>query len=298
MKAFIIYSFSDKEKVDEVIINLKIYKKLEVLKLDQPHDFFWKILSKFKIIKSDFVIVIVGENSHKSKNISWELKVAQKSKKKIYVLTLEESFSLPDEIRDIKIITEEEFKDNIEIELNHNKKIEKALFNNKDSLESNIEDKKLMFEEYKLLLQTSEALVVRRQAMNTFFLTANGALVTMLGLITGAKIESNYSYIYLCALAIVGILLCLSWSNLVLSYGQLNKGKFDVLNRLEQYLPASIFSAEWVALGEGRDKKKYKPFTKSERKIPILFLIVYIIFFVTVIIFKVTIVKQTLKLIL
>lgn len=298
MKAFLIYSFSDKEKIDAVINNLKIYKKLEVLKLDQTHNFFWKILSKFKVIKSDFVIVIVGENSHKSKNISWELKVAQKSNKKIHVLKLEESFNLPNEIDDMKITTEDELKSIIEIELDINKKIEKNLFNDKDSLKKDIESQKLLLEEYKLLLQTSESLILRRQAMNTFFLTANGVLISMLGIITGAKIESNYLYIYYCAFALVGILLCLSWKSLLVSYGQLNTGKFEVLNRLEQFLPVSIFRAEWIALGEGKNKKKYRSFTKSEKRIPRLFLILYSIIFITVIIFKVTIVKEFIKFLL
>ncbi len=93
--------------------------------------------------------------------------------------------------------------------------------------------------------------------MNTFFLSANGLLVTMIGFIIGGKITSKYSYIFLCVLAFVGILLCLSWRSLILSYCQLNTGKFKVINELEKYLPVSIFTAEWIALGEGKDKKRY-----------------------------------------
>ncbi|MBY7008396.1 hypothetical protein FDC58_15520 [Clostridium botulinum] len=295
MKAFLIHSFSDKEKIDVFVDKYKKYKKLRISRLECSYRFIWRSMSIARIIKSDFVIFIVGENSHQSKNISWELKVAKKFNKKIYVIKLDARFHLPDEIDDIEVIKEEELNSFIEIELDINKKIENNLFNNKDLLENNPEAQKLLLEEYKLLLQTSEALVVRRQTMNTFFLTANGLLVTMLGLITGAKIGSNYSYIYLCALTFVGILLCLSWSNLVLSYGQLNTGKFAVLNKLEKYLPASIFAAEWVALGEGKDKKKYKSFTQSEKKIPMLFLLVYIIALVTIIVFKVDIVRETIK---
>jgi len=295
MKAFLIHSFSDKEKIDIFMNNSKKYKKLKILKLERDYGLIWKIPYIYRIIKSDFIIFIVGENSHQSKHISWELKVAQKVNKKIYVYKLDESFNLPNEIDYMESTTEKKLNESIESELDINKKIEKSLFNDKYLLENNDENQKVLFEEYKLLLQTSEALVVRRQTMNTFFLTANGVLVTMLGLITGAKIESNYSYIYPCTLAIVGSLLCLSWKNLVVSYGQLNKGKFAVLSKLEKHLPVSIFDAEWVALGTSKDKKKYKSFTQSEKKIPILFLGVYIIFFVLVVIFKVGIVRETIK---
>ncbi|URZ04709.1 RipA family octameric membrane protein [Clostridium felsineum] len=295
MKVFLIYSFSDKDKVDVFIDNIKIYENLQIMKLSKSYNFLWKISSKLAISKSDFVIFIVGQYSNQSKNIYWELKAAEKANKKIYFIKLEKEFDFPMDIDNMKIVTEKELKSIIKIKLDINKKIEKSLFNNKNLLESDVESKKLLLEEYKLLLQTSEALVVRRQAMNTFFLTANGLLVTMLGLITGAKIEGNCSYIYLCALSVVGILLCVSWNNLVISYGQLNAGKFAVLNKLEEHLPVSIFTAEWVALGEGKDKSKYRSFTQAEKKIPILFLLVYIIFFVTIIIFKVAIVKEALR---
>ncbi|OPJ57360.1 RipA family octameric membrane protein [Clostridium chromiireducens] len=298
MKAFLIHSFGDKEKIDTFIDRIKKYKKLEILKLDQSHWLIWRILSLYSIIKSDFIIVIVGEYSHQSKNISWELKIAQKANKKIYVIKLDESFNLPNEIDDMKIITDDELKSIIEIELDINKKIEKNLFNDKESLKNDIESQKLLLEEYKLLLQTSESLILRRQAMNTFFLTANGVLISMLGIITGAKVESSYLYIYYCAFSLVGGILCLSWNSLLVSYGQLNAGKFEVLNRLEQFLPVSIFKAEWIALGEGKNKKKYRSFTQSEKIIPRLFLILYIIIFITVIIFKVTLVKEFIKFLL
>lgn len=53
-----------------------------------------------------------------------------------------------------------------------------------------------------------------------------------------------------------------------------------------QYLPVSIFSAEWIALGEGKDKNKYKSFTQSEKRVPCLFLISYIILVIAIIIYK------------
>ena len=61
------------------------------------------------------------------------------------------------------------------------------------------------------------------------------------------------------------------------SFGQLNKGKFQVINALEKYLSVSIFNAEWIALGKGKDKNKYSSFTDVEKNVPGVFLIIYVL---------------------
>ncbi|MGB3685332.1 MAG: hypothetical protein WA991_05850, partial [Ornithinimicrobium sp.] len=43
------------------------------------------------------------------------------------------------------------------------------------------DDRSFAFDLYKLMVESSESLVGRRQAVNTFFLTANGVLVTVIG---------------------------------------------------------------------------------------------------------------------
>ena len=70
--------------------------------------------------------------------------------------------------------------------------------------------------------------------------------------------------------------MCVSWRRLVRSYAQLNTGKFFVIDRIENCLPAALFRAEWKALGEGRDKQKYRSFTKTEATVPIVFVALYV----------------------
>ena len=62
---------------------------------------------------------------------------------------------------------------------------------------------------------------------------------------------------------------------MVRSYRQLNSGKFEIINRMEQHLPAAMFEAEWHSLAEGKDSGKYRPFTKTEATIPVVFEILY-----------------------
>lgn len=67
---------------------------------------------------------------------------------------------------------------------------------------------------------------------------------------------------------------------LLVSFGQLNTGKFAVINELEKYLAAAVYSAEWVALGEGKDPRKYRSFTKREVWVPRVFVTAYLFAFV------------------
>jgi len=82
---------------------------------------------------------------------------------------------------------------------------------------------------------------------------------------------------------IAGILLCRSWRNLIDNYGKLNTAKFKVINRMEIDLPVQAFSAEWVALGKGVRKEKYRSFTQTEKAVPLVFgaillaLVVYVV---------------------
>lgn len=133
----------------------------------------------------------------------------------------------------------------------------------------------LLLEEYKLFVDTSEKLVARRQTVNTFFLSVNALLLSAIGMTAKEVITMRIAFIGVIAISLAGILLCMAWRRLVHSYRQLNTGKFAVIHLLEQYLPAALFKAEWKALGEGKDKEKYIPFTKTEATIPIVFIVLY-----------------------
>ncbi|GAA3218351.1 hypothetical protein GCM10017691_01100 [Pseudonocardia petroleophila] len=132
-----------------------------------------------------------------------------------------------------------------------------------------------LFELYKLMVASSEALVARRQGLNTFFLTVNGAIVTVAGLILTNGRDARLQAVAMLALTLTGGILSTAWRTLIVSFGQLNTGKFAVINRIEQLFPAAIFLAEWKALGEGRQPKRYRTFTSREVWTPWAFIAVY-----------------------
>lgn len=121
---------------------------------------------------------------------------------------------------------------------------------------------------YKIMVGSSEALVSRRQAVNTFFLTMNGALLTASGLLVQNSSGSRWGALGVSVLSIAGAILCLAWRSLIRSFGQLNRGKFAVINTVERYLTTAIYAAEWEALGRGEDPKIYTSFTSREIWVP------------------------------
>lgn len=63
----------------------------------------------------------------------------------------------------------------------------------------------------------------------------------------------------------------------VTSFGQLNTGKFAVINRIERFLPAAVFFAEWEALERGQNPKVYRSFTSREIWAPRMLMALYIL---------------------
>lgn len=130
------------------------------------------------------------------------------------------------------------------------------------------------FEQYKLYIDSAEKISDRRQNANNYFITINTTLITILSL--SFQIEFLKNIIWLRPmLSLVGIIICIIFWYLLRSYKQLNSGKFKVIHQIEQYLPLALYDYEWEILGEGKNKKKYFPFSHVELFIPWVFGFIY-----------------------
>lgn len=132
------------------------------------------------------------------------------------------------------------------------------------------EDKRIIFEEYKLYVQTAENNSDRRQTANNFFLSFNSLLISGTGFLIATTGKS-----WLILLSLVGIISSFLWVTTINSYRQLNSGKFKVIHDLEKHLPYALFKKEWDYLGKGEIRKKYKKLTLVETGVPYTFMILY-----------------------
>src|SRR5262245_6084004 len=137
-------------------------------------------------------------------------------------------------------------------------------------------------DQWKLCVEMADRISARRGLTNTFFLTLNTAIFTVIGVI--AKESSDFPDAWVLLFPLIVVLgECIAWWWLVRSYRLLNGAKFMVVGLLEEQLPASPFwRAEWTALGEGKDWRRYLPLTHLEQWVPVLFALVYVIGFIAV----------------
>lgn len=124
---------------------------------------------------------------------------------------------------------------------------------------------------YKMYVEKADKISERRQSANSFFLTINTTIVGLVSYLQLDKKESNFSIFY-CLIGVAAMIICFMWYRLVLSYKQLNSGKFKVVHLIEQKLPLAPYDAEWEMLGRGEDPKKYLPFSHIEIFVPLVFL--------------------------
>lgn len=136
--------------------------------------------------------------------------------------------------------------------------------------------KEHLFDQYKLYIHSIEKTSDRRQKANSFFLTINTALISLIGIATQVEFFSEVTWVYF-LLSVVGVIICVIFWFLIRSYKQLNTGKFAVLHQIEKALPLSLYEYEWKILGEGKDNEKYFPFSHIELYIPLAFGVIYII---------------------
>lgn len=280
MNVFVIHSGSDREKADSLISELKKQAfSLNALMLKKGNA-FWKLNASSKIKKSQMVIFVVGEKSCQSSNIGWEIETAIKFEKPIYILKLHEDFELhealfiKDKFADKKSCygSEKNVTELSEIIKNHDSG-NYNLFN----FEPDETNKSVLLEQYKLFLQTSEELVKRRQTVNSFYTSINSAVVATLGTMFALDFNTQTKMLIGILFSLIGIFLSVSWSKTLISYGNLNSSKMKIISCIEKQLPLSLYDAEWAALSDKLNKKKYISFTNSEKKIPSLFLCVYLI---------------------
>lgn len=130
-------------------------------------------------------------------------------------------------------------------------------------------------EQYRIYLHVFNSTNERRQKSNEFFLGLNAAIIGILGYVETKSIP-NANVIFM-LVPFVGISIGYCWYKIIKSYSQLDRAKFKVIHAVEQKLPIALFETEWNLLGKGKDKKKYRPLSDTEKIIPITFILLYIV---------------------
>jgi hypothetical protein len=144
--------------------------------------------------------------------------------------------------------------------------------------------KEHLLEQYKLYVEMADHISERRSTANNFFLSVNGFLLSIIGILPRLNIITvEFNLVWLAGISAAGILFCLAWIALIRSYKKLNEAKFTVIGLVEKKLPATLFDAEWRYLMVNRAKKRrfgavirYFPLTLIEIWVPGICILIYL----------------------
>lgn len=278
MNIFIVHSGADRDYVYEKKAEIKqSCSKANILLLEYRK--VWRPEVRRLMKAAQMILYIVGEESYKSRNINWELKEAIKLNKSIVYLKIKDTCRLNKVLQAKDPFTKEEIEladrvrnvqELVDIIMSYENGNYINLINDSTSNDS-------LFEQYKMFSDTSEALVNRRQNVNSFYITANTALITIAATAFSLNGDLISKLLITLVLTIPGILLNHSWAKILESYGIINSSKMKILSMLERQLAASLYDAEWQAMSNKYNKKQYISFTDGEKSIPSIFSGVYIV---------------------
>ncbi len=288
LNVFVIHSSKDNaenvltEKLAEIKKNVFSFNPLM---LGKGKRLLWKKQARKKIQQAQMVVFYVGEESHESPYIGWELQMAYKCKKPIYTILLQ-----PGNKRHEALVKEDEFsgKKDYYDQLKTQQELIRLMqdFENGgyDLFNQPVQqlDKQLLLEQYKVFLQTSEDLIVRRQNVNNFYISLNSAMVALFTGLLAIDFQSDVRVLVGLVFAIMGIALSVSWIKTLVGYGNLNGSKMKIISMMEKQLPASMYDAEWAALSDRLNKNKYVSFTENEKRVPYIFIAIFILIFILI----------------
>ena len=259
MNIYVIYKFDDHALVKETVENIqKTIPAGNSLFMFEPNrkSKFWRLHAKRKIKESQMVILfdsLSGDKTTVGKHISWELKQAEKHGKRIVIFKTdpealnrfwyESGYSEqgPRQSKHKTVPLQEAIpfmEKECSWQMDHN-------LLHKASTEALTDaEMQLLLAQYRIMIDTSEKLMERRQQTVSLYITLCTALIALIGAAFSLNNANVCAFIVLVSGFILWTL-CTNWKLSLESYDLNNRGKFAVINVLEKYLPAEIFECEY-----------------------------------------------------
>ncbi len=237
-----------------------------------PFDEDWKTPARSLLDTCDALICVVGPETHLSEPVEWEIRVAHELKKPLIVTRSSSEFPAPPCCEELKIPIVEWDVSALAGQIAE-LLVPRALF-----LRHNWNDgppnQALIWNQYSLMVSSSESLVARRQTVNALYVSALAALLAGIGLVISSfdKIGHLSASTGTFLLSFLGLALGFNWRRTVISYGTLNRAKFKIISALEDHMPAQLFDAEWRVL----EARRYRSTTDTEKQTAFFFSMLFL----------------------
>ena len=288
MNVYVIYKFDDYDQIKEQLDSIKheLGNKITFFYFKPCRMATWHRIAKYKIKNSDMVAFFDNRTDYSDvnyNNIKWELDIAKKHKKRVVIFKKHDNKYAP-QLYDLDFseVTVDDKKYTVYKQseaLDYFRKqtgwsVEANILNTEKQAAAHKgamsnEDKHLLLEQYKIMIDTSEKLMERRQSMVSLYITICTALIAFIG--------ASFAFGNLLITAaislltgVITIILCYNWRTSLGSYELNNEGKFEVINQIEKHLPADMFECEY----RYNKMKGIRSYSAREKVLPVIFMFV------------------------
>lgn len=135
-------------------------------------------------------------------------------------------------------------------------------------------DRADLIDQYTTYVDTTLNVSNRRMRNNRFYVLLLSGTLAVLSVLADTQILEEVG---LLLAGLLGFALCVLWYLSIVSYKQLNRGKYEVISSMEEHLPAEPFNDEWEVLDKGQNWRTFVTHTRVERKIPGVLAIPYLL---------------------
>ena len=140
-----------------------------------------------------------------------------------------------------------------------------------------MDDKELIFQQYRLYSEQKDAFIARSFSINRFYLCLTIIILLLIYISKGAVFAYNLPLSVL--LSVIGIGTTILWWMNMDSYNMLIKIKFSkVLEEIEKQLPVQPYANEYKGIEEFRTNKKMFLFSDMQKIFAVL---IFLMFFVS-----------------
>lgn len=247
MKIFVCNRSKDKNIAKQAIDDLlKKSENFIAVQQEIEQSETWQKKVEQKMQESDFVLFLLGDNTFESEQIIWEYAKAKDLNKQIIGYKLSNASE-----QSILFCQGFQVFENPE----HCVKFLTKTYD---------DDRKLKFDQYKIMVGSTEKVTENRMKVNNLFFTITSSILSVgfvLGKTFGFTLKAMLGML---TLTILSLIVSYFWEKLIQSYALLNRGKFKVIDKIEKQLRTNMFEDEWKILTQ---EIKYEPNSKTETTI-------------------------------
>lgn len=133
-----------------------------------------------------------------------------------------------------------------------------------------------IIEQYKLYVESSQKISQARNNLNRYCQTILTPIIGLIGYLVKDNLNNKFEHLII-LISFSSIIICVYWIISLENYRNLNSAKFNVIHKMEEYLPFNSFTIEWQILDQGKNIDNYNKASNLEKFIPYLFIVLFII---------------------